>query len=181
MASASTHITHTGTTRTGTTRTGVDRGVGRSAQGVFAIPGLLRCLVVSWSDQRAQLLQSVAEDESWQAKVGSDVQEFLRSVFQLEVPLTIVDLPPRGSASYPELREMATQTCRVKRSLLVVCGAADDSDEEIWARQLGAWAYLPGASDLSGLRLVFAEARKSLAKRSTAVVEARHVKADGNW
>ncbi len=138
----------------------------------FAIPDLLGCLVLSWSEQRAELLQSVARDESWQVKVCSEVQEFLRSVFQMDVPLTIVDLPCRESASYAELREIAAQTCGVKRALLVVCGAADDQEEEQWARQLGAWAYLPGAADPSGLKLVFAEARKALAKQSTAYVEA---------
>jgi len=161
VASAPTH----------TTRTGFERGSNKTVPGAFLRPDLTRCLVVSWSDQRAQLLQSVAEDESWQAKVCSDVQDFLRSVFQLDVPLTIVDLPPRGTASYAKLREMATQTCGVNRAMLVVCGAASDSDEELWVRQLGAWAYLPGATDLSGLRLVFAEAKKAVAKRSTGYVE----------
>lgn len=162
MASASTHIT----------QTGLEQGANKAAYGTFALPDLLQCLVVSWSDQRSQLLQSVAEDESWQAKVCGDVQEFLRSVFQLDVPLTIVDLPPRGTATYANLREMATQTCGLNRSLLVVCGSENDSDEELWVRQLGAWAYLPAATDLSGLRMVFAEARKALAKQSTAYVEA---------
>ena len=54
----------------------------------------------------------------------------------------------------------------------MVCGATDDSDEELWVRQLGALAYLPGATDLSSLRLVFSEARKALAKKSSACVKA---------
>jgi len=94
--------------------------------------------------------------------------------------LTIVDLPPRGTASYVKLREMAARTCGVNRSLLVVCGATADSDEELWARQLGAWAYLPGTTDLSSLKLVFAEARKALAKQSTVCVTA-YVEASGYW
>ena len=142
--------------------------------GSLSMPSMLNCLVLSWSQQRAQLLQSVAIDEAWQAKVCGDVQEFLRSVFQLDVPLTVVDLPRKGTASYTELREIATQTHGVNRSLLVVCGASTggDADEEQWARELGAWAYLPGVTEVSGWRLVFAEARKALAKQSTAYVEA---------
>lgn len=138
----------------------------------FTIPDLLSCLVLSWSEQRAELLQSVARDESWQVKVCSEVQEFLRSVFQMDVPLTIVDLPRKGSTTYEELREIAAQTCGVRRALLVVCGAAADQEEELWARQLGVWAYLPDAVDPGGLRLVFAEARKALAKQSSSYVEA---------
>ena len=145
----------------------------QSNAGGFVLPEFLSCLVLSWSEQRSHFLQSVAGDESWQAEVCDDVQEFLRSIFQLDVPLTIVDLPPKGTASYAELREMATQICGLNRSLVVVCGAPggaveDDGEEERWARQLGAWAYLPGATDPSGLRLVFAEARKALAKQSSS-------------
>lgn len=163
MASAFTH----------TTRSGLEQDLSRQAAlDAFVIPDLLGCLVLSWSEQRAQLLQSVALDETWQAKVCGDVQEFLRSIFQLDVPLTIVDLPKRECASYESLREMVTQTCGVNRSLMVVCGAESDSEEEQWAREMGVWAYLPGANSLSGLRLVFAEARKAVAKTSTAYVEA---------
>ncbi len=143
----------------------------------FVIPDLLSCLVLSWSEQRAHLLRSVASDESWHAKVCGDVQAFLRSIFQLDVPLAIIDLPRKESASYEELREMATQAGGLNRSLLVVCGAADggvadNGEEEQWARQLGAWAYLPGATDRSGLGLVFAEARKALAKQSSSYLTA---------
>lgn len=155
-----------------TTPVGLGSAQGQAPKDAFVIPDLLSCVVLSWSEQRSQLLQAIAQDETWQAKVCGDVQDFLRSVFQLEVPLTIVDLPPRGSATYESLREMATQTCGINRSLMVVCGAEDDSEEEQWARQLGVWAYLPGATRMSGLRMVFAEARKALAKKSSAYVEA---------
>ncbi len=67
---------------------------------------------------------------------------------------------------------MATQTCGINSALMVVCGAEDDREEEQWARQLGVWAYLPGATDFGGLRMVFAEARKAVAKTSSAYVEA---------
>ncbi len=149
---------------------------GQDSPGAFVISDLLSCLLLSRSEQRAQMLQSVAKEESWQAKVCDDVQEFLLSVFQLDVPLIIVDLPSRTAASYAELREMTAQACGLNRSLFVVCGAADgdvedSSEEELWARQLGAWAYLPDATDRGGLRLVFAEARKAFAKQSAAYVD----------
>jgi len=152
------------------------RGRCQDTQGVFAIPDLLSCLVLSWSEQRARMLQSAAREESWQVEVCDDVQEFLRSVFQLAVPLILVDLPSKTALSYEELREMATQTCGLKRSLFIVCGADEGGDlnqgeEEQWARQLGVWAYLPNAKDRSGLRFVFAEARKALAKHSTVCSE----------
>lgn len=149
---------------------------GQVSPGTFVISDLLSCLLLSWSEQRAQMLRSVAKDESWHARVCDDVQEFLRSVFQFDVPLIIVDLPSKTAASYAELREIAAQAGGLNRSLFVVCGAADgdvagNCEEEQWARQLGAWAYLPDATDRCGLKLVFAEARKALAKQSAAYVE----------
>ncbi len=188
MASAFTHTSIQPSVQAGlaVARTGLGQASGRASLGDFVIPGLLNCLVLSWSEQRAQLLRSVARDETWQAKVCGDVQEFLRSVFQLEFPLTIVDLPreestscepapngsaPNGSVSYEELKEIATQTCGLNHALLVVCGAEGDRTEEQWVRQIGAWAYLPGTSDPEGLRLVFAEARKALAKQSSIYME----------
>ena len=164
MASAFTHTIQTDLVA----RTPLGSISGGATPGVFMLPDLLSCAVISWSEQRSQMLQSVAVDESWQAKVCGDVQEFLRSLFQLDLPLTIVDLPDRGTASYAELREMAAQASGLNRSLLVVCGAIGDHEEEQWARQLGVWAYLPGVTDPSGLSLVFAEARKALAKQSSA-------------
>ncbi len=166
MASAFTHTTHPGL-----------RSIpSQVPSDAFVIPDLLSCIVLSCSSERTQLLQSVAQDETWQAKVCDDVKEFLRSVFQLDVPLAIVDLPPRGSATYESLREIATQTCGINSSLMVVCGAEDDREEEQWARQLGVWAYLPGATKAKGLRMVFAEARKALAKKSSTYVETNSFK-----
>lgn len=162
MASAFTHIA---------TQTNLGRVGSGTPRGTFVIPGLLSCLVLSWSKQRAQLLQAAARDETWQAEVCGDVQEFLRSVFQLEVPLTIVDLPPKESDFYLDLVEVTAQTSGINKALLVVCGAENDQVEEQWARQIGVWAYLPGVTNPSDLRVVFAEARKALAKQSTAYVE----------
>ena len=33
--------------------------------------------------------------------------------------------------------------------LLVICGHDGDVEEEIWARQLGVWLYVPGLSNAS--------------------------------
>lgn len=167
VAEAFTHIAHAqpSDAQQGQTLSSVSRDV-------FVIPDLLNCLVLSWSEQRAEQLLLVARDETWQAKICGDVQEFLRSVFQLEVPLTIVDLPPRSDTNYAKARETATHTSGLNRSLLVICGAVGDHEEELWARQLGVWAYLPGAADVGELRHVFAEARKALAKQSTSYCEA---------
>lgn len=143
----------------------------QSVRGLM-LPGLLRCLVLTWSDKRGSLLKAAAENESWQAVVCLEGQQFLRSLFKIEAPLTVVDLPKAEVASYAELQSMTEKAQGINESLLVVCGSSSNKAEELWARQLGVWTYLPEANALEGLEMVFEEARKALAKQSTAYCEA---------
>jgi len=136
-----------------------------------APPGLLRCLLVSFSDQRTELLQAAAENEAWQVVVCGDARQFARNIFRLKVPLAIVDLPKLNVAGYAELRDATTRAHDVSDAMLVVCGADGDTAEELWARQLGTWVYLPKANDPEGLEFVFREARKALAKQATSYVD----------
>jgi hypothetical protein len=137
----------------------------------LVLPDLLRCLVLTWSEGRADLLRSAARNESWQATVGIDAHEFLRNVFLLRVPLTFVDLPDVKQQGYSVWQGAAERAKDMSDSLVVVCGLGGDPTEELWARQLGAWAYLPGDNGLAGLELVFGDARKAIANRSLVCVE----------
>jgi hypothetical protein len=137
----------------------------------LVLPDLLRCLVLTWSEGRAELLRSAASNESWQATVNIDVREFLRNLYVLRVPLTFVDLPDADTKSYSLLKEAAQRTSELGSSLVVICGLGGNPTEEIWARQLGAWAYLPGDNGLSGLELVFGDARKAVANQALLNVE----------
>ena len=57
---------------------------------VLAPPGLLRCLIFSWSDLRAKRLQSAAEREAWEAIVCSKAGKFLKHVFQQGLNLLLI-------------------------------------------------------------------------------------------
>jgi hypothetical protein len=137
----------------------------------LVLPDLLRCLVLTWSEGRADLLRSAARNESWQATVNIDVREFLRNVFLLRVPLTFVDLPGAQQQDYSIWQNAAERTKDLSDSLVVVCGVKGDPTEELWARQLGAWAYLPGDNGLAGLEMIFGDARKAVANKALVCVE----------
>lgn len=139
--------------------------------GTLVLPDLLRCLVLTWSEGRADLLRSAARNESWQATVNIDVREFLRNVFLLRVPLTFVDMPDAERHEYPVWQSAAERAKDLSDSLVVVCGISGDVREEVWARQLGAWAYLPGDNGLNGLELIFGDARKAIANKALVCVE----------
>jgi hypothetical protein len=137
----------------------------------LVLPDLLRCLVLTWSEGRADLLRSAARNESWQATVNIDVREFLRNVFLLRVPLTFVDLPAVQQPEYSIWQNAAERTKDLSDSLVVVCGFDGNPTEELWARQLGAWAYLPGDNGPAGLELIFGDARKAVANKALVCVE----------
>lgn len=132
-----------------------------------APPTLLRCIIVSWSDQRAEFFRSAAENESWETVVCSETGEFMRNLFRLKFPLTIVDLPQPDSEDYEAMRHATERTRSVSDSLLVVSVFDESQEDEIWSRQLGAWAHLPGASNATGLEMIFREAREALARQES--------------
>jgi DNA-binding response OmpR family regulator len=138
---------------------------------VLSPPGLLRCLILSWSDQRAQRLKQAAERESWEVIACSGTGKFLQYVFREKVPLTLVDLPAIDVDSYSEWQNVTAKVREVSESLLIICGAKESDTEEKWARELGVWTYVPDASRPKELDWVFVEARKALAQQASARVD----------
>ena len=135
-----------------------------------APPMLLRCIIISWCDERTDLFRTAAEREKWEAVTCNDLGQFMRNIFRFKYPLTIVDLPSVFSAEHNEVREATVRSRAVSDSLLVVSVLDSTEEVEIWARQLGAWTHLPGETNLSGLELIFREARLALAQQETKVL-----------
>lgn len=145
-------------------------GVRSLAGPALVLPHLLRCRVLTWSDQRTELLRTAAEQESWQPTLNVDVRQFLRHLFQHRAPLTFVDLPSQVAQEY-RLYQTAVERAAEMKELVAVCGAEQTPEEEVWARQLGVWVYLPGDNGLVGLRHLFGNAREAFAKQNLTFVE----------
>jgi len=149
---------------------------GETDQLCAAPPSLHRCLLVSFSEKRVELFRSAAENQAWQAVVCSSVDQFLKNLFRLRVSLTVVDLPKFTEAYYGDLCDAVGRAGALSDSLIVVCGYGNRRDEELWARQLGVWAYLPAASDPKGLELIFDEARQAVENRENSSEKTRQIK-----
>jgi hypothetical protein len=134
-----------------------------------APPHLLRCLVVSTCAERRRLIREAAEAQAWDAIVCRDAGEFLRVAFKRSVPLMLIDLPRETNADYWELREAVDRARHITQSLILVAGSGAESGEELWARSLGAWAYLSEAHVQRGFEFVLSEARDAIA-RSTRLL-----------
>ena len=60
------------------------------------------------------------------------------------VQLALVDLEHDFSG---DAHTLAEQFASMTGMLLVVCGNDNDVEEELWARQIGSWLYLPGVDE----------------------------------
>lgn len=130
-----------------------------------APPQLLRCLVVSLSADRRRLIRTAAEAQAWDAIICRDAGEFLRAAFKRSVPLIVVDLPDASSPAYGELLGATERVKEISGSLMMVAGTGVDATEEVWARQLGAWAYFCEANSQRGFEFLLHEARQAVERR----------------
>ncbi|MEM9352579.1 MAG: hypothetical protein AAGA92_06170 [Planctomycetota bacterium] len=126
---------------------------------------MLRCLVASWDVRRGELLCEAAADESWQTVLCEDGPAVLKSLFQLDLPLAVFDLPSGGEGAQ-WLREATLRAVEFPRCLVVACVERGDPRQEQWARESGVWAYLPEPELESGVRVVFRDAREAFARQA---------------
>ena len=133
----------------------------RTARG----PGLLKCLVVSGDRGLRHRLDAVTDLSGWSACDAPDEAEDLTSVVDGEYQLVVVDVARPLGERVNDSIEIAEEFAGRPGTLVVVCGSAESVDEELWARQIGAWVYLPGVSGGDALVSLFAEARQVVERR----------------
>jgi DNA-binding response OmpR family regulator len=124
----------------------------------------LECLIVSTSTQGRELLSRAATDNGWKTVVSSDAESARRTANRIALKLAIVDLERPSPSESSRLRALTAELALAGGPLLVVCGAEDDARQEIWARQLGAWLYLPGVAVAEAMALLSEQARYLIEK-----------------
>jgi DNA-binding response OmpR family regulator len=127
----------------------------------------LECLIVSTSTQRRELLSRAATDNGWKTVVSGDADSARRCTNRIVLKLAIVDLERPSPAESSRLRELTAELAHAGGPLLVVCGAEGDVKQEIWARQLGAWLYLPGVAVAEAMALLSEQARYLIEKTNS--------------
>lgn len=138
---------------------------GQAAPRSARAPGVLKCLVVSGDADLRKRLDAVSELSGWSGcETPADAAE-LSAVVESDFQLVIVDVArPLGDRVSDSVEVAEEFACR-PGTLLVVCGAEDSVEEELWARQLGAWVYLPGVSGGDVLVSLLTEARRVSERR----------------
>lgn len=129
-------------THSRTTRGRVDRRVSSTAKTAARTS---QCLVVSASQSMRVLLSQSANVAGWDTVVCADHQNGLAAYNKTRFQMALIDLT--GPAPAPRgTRDLCQTLASQSNLLLAVCGNASDPQEEIWARQLGVWLYLPGVA-----------------------------------
>ena len=137
---------------------------------------LEHCFIYSASNLKREMISEAVNKAGWQAIVCRDapaaVSAIRRKRFRMAwVDVTDIGDTDNGDATEYELRDFCQSISALPDVLLAICGQEGDPSEEIWARELGVWLYLPGlslddAADITALcdqaRMVAASNRASL-------------------
>jgi DNA-binding NtrC family response regulator len=121
---------------------------------------LLDCLVVSGDASRRSRFVAAVELAGWLECESPEATGELRQAIDRDFQLAIVDLASPLGERVNDTIEIAEELAARPGTLLVICGSEDNVDEELWARQLGAWLYLPGVCDGDSLTSLCVEARR---------------------
>jgi DNA-binding NtrC family response regulator len=122
--------------------------------------GMLDCLVVSGDSARRRRFEAAVELAGWLECASPETSGEICQAVDRDFQLVIVDIASPLGDRVSDSIEIAEEMAARPGTLLVICGSEDNVDEELWARQLGAWLYLPGVCDGDSLTSLCVEARR---------------------
>ena len=122
--------------------------------------GIADCLVVSPDALRCNCLSEVAEDAGWQVARAEQIDAALALTERIKFRLAIVDLAPCRKPNEERFRDLARRLAGDERSLLSVIGREGDPAQEIFARSIASWLYLPDIGNPTELSSIFRQARE---------------------
>ena len=119
----------------------------------------LPCLIYSTSIGRRQRLARDAEAVGWSVVVAEDVGQAFDVIAKVRFPFALIDVESVTELELPQAQRLSEELAKQRDSLLAVIGRPDQFHDEIWARQIGVWVYLPGlALELHAAEMICHEA-----------------------
>jgi len=103
-----------------------------------------QCLVAAANQTMREMMARSANEAGWDAVVCADASDAQAKIQRERVQMALVDLQDLNLNETATFRELVEQLASSPDVLLVLFGNQGDALEEIWARQLGTWLYLPG-------------------------------------
>ncbi len=126
---------------------------------------LFECLIVTHVGQRAGVLRQAAQQGGWDPLLCRDPEQAATCDARRRLGLAVVDLDGAPAPTLPRLRRLAELLTTPSGPLVVLCGQENDPAEEIWARQLGVWLYLPAVNKHCDLVPIFRNALTIVQKK----------------
>lgn len=120
---------------------------------------LYQVFIASEDEQRLEMLEKAASEQGWNPLSCQDADVAAELIAKNRVQFAIVDLDGLDDESRAGFRELAEHVATENDTLLMICGNEEDAPEEIWAREVGAWLYLPGVGSDSDVSMLCGEAR----------------------
>jgi len=137
-------------------------------------PGLFQCLVVSEDALRRDMLRRSAEQSGWETIVCTEAEGAMQVALRTLLQLAIVDLESASGQRPADFEPLLRKLAMTSDILLIACGNDENIQEEIWARQLGVWLYLPGVAEESDLGSLFEEAIDIASRKQAAAAAERY-------
>lgn len=125
---------------------------GRSSRALF------ECLVLSYADRRGRMLTGAAREGGWQPTWCCNVQNAWELAERRRLQLAIIDMKDTLGVAHAAICQLSERLAGRAGPLTMICGNEKSPDEEIWARQIGAWLYLPGVDEDCDLVALCSEA-----------------------
>ena len=119
---------------------------------------LFECLIVAHVDQRGGMLKQAAQDGGWDPLVCCDAEAAAEQGARRRFKLALLDFQYAPGPAIPRLRRLSESLSAQAGPLVIVCGHENDPPEEIWARQLGVWLYLPAVDETCDIASVCRQA-----------------------
>jgi hypothetical protein len=123
------------------------------------------CLVISPDALRTKMFSLAVARTGWTPLTSTDWLGTQRQLASGVVYLAIVDIASKTKC-LPDDRRCIVEWLTTQYGVLtVVCGRSGQPAEEIWAREQGVWAYLPGVAPEADLNHLLLGAKQLLAKQ----------------
>ena len=149
----------------GITSEEVRSGAAAGAAGTVRGAPALKCLVLTGDRALRDRLGAAAELSGFSACDAPDDAAECSAAIDGDYHVVIADIAHPLGDRVNDTVEMAEEFAGRPGTLLVVCGSGESVDEELWARQAGAWVYLPGAARGDALVSLLADARQFVERR----------------
>ncbi|TWT42665.1 hypothetical protein [Botrimarina hoheduenensis] len=125
-------------------------------------------LVLVTDPARRRAVTQAAQSAGWRVVACQSPDETAAQVQQWRLQFAIVELAAGDLPQRSALRQSVQQLREASSPLLIVADQAPTHEDELWARQIGAWLYLPAMTVGEELTQLCREALYSVRRQATA-------------